>query len=247
VLVVGRSTRRQFLLNGARLGAAGFAASVLPFPAFVTHRLAAETGSAFTASERSTLDAALALMIPARGAGDWSAATIGVGDYIEKLLSGTDAIYAGGPTRSEFPTFRPLARAKRIGWEREIARLRKVYRKGIARLDELALGSFVNVGPVLQYAILETVDLSGSEFFAALYAHTMEGAYSHPVYGGNRDYAAWEQVCYQGDVHGVRFPGIGDPAASWNVHGGYAPEEMVAPGTCPGQGPVTDSSGGNEP
>jgi len=230
------TTRRQFLLTGA----AGFAASLLPFPAFVTRRLGAETNSTFfTAAERRTLDAALAVMIPAQGEADWSAASIGVGDYIEQLLSGPDRLYAGGPTRSEFSTFRPLSRAKRIGWEKEIARLRKVYREGLARLDQLALGSFVGVGPVLQYAILETLDLSGSSFFAALYAHTMEGAYSHPVYGGNRDFAAWKQLCYQGDVHGVRFPAIGDADASWNVHGGYAPEEMIAPGTCPGQGPKT--------
>ena len=245
--MVGRSTRRQFLANGARLGAAGFVASLLPFPAFVTRRLAAETGSAFfTAAERRTLDAALAVMIPAGDASDWSAATIGVGDYIEKLLAGPDEIYAGGPTRSEFPTFRPLGRAKRIGWQREIERLRSVYRKGLAELDKLALGSFATVGPVLQHAILQTLDLTGSKFFAVLYDHTMEGAYAHPVYGGNRDFAAWQQLCYQGDVHGVRFAGIGDPAASWNVYGGYAPEEMIEPGSCPGQGPITESSEGSE-
>jgi hypothetical protein len=32
-------------------------------------------------------------------------------------------------------------------------------------------------------------------------------------------------------VHGVRFfPRIGPPDAPWNVHGGYAPEEMIKPG-----------------
>ena len=56
--------------------------------------------------------------------------------------------------------------------------------------------------------------------------------------GGNKDFLAWEDLCYQGDVHGSRFPNIGDPNASWNVNGGYAPEEMIEPGRCPGQGPV---------
>jgi hypothetical protein len=59
----------------------------------------------------------------------------------------------------------------------------------------------------------------------------MEGVYAHPVYGGNMGYQAWKSFGYQGDVHGVRFPGIGPADAPWNVFGGYAPQEMVKPGT----------------
>ena len=58
----------------------------------------------------------------------------------------------------------------------------------------------------------------------------MEGVYSHPVYGGNRDYRGWKAFGYAGDVHGVRFPQIGPPDAPWNVYGGYAPEEMACRG-----------------
>ncbi len=57
------------------------------------------------------------------------------------------------------------------------------------------------------------------------------------LYAGNRDYRAWKDLCYQGDVHGVRYPSTGSQGA-WNVYGGYAPEEMISPGACPGQGPV---------
>jgi hypothetical protein len=70
----------------------------------------------------------------------------------------------------------------------------------------------------------------------------MEGVYGHPVYGGNPGFFAWRAFCYQGDVHGVRFPNqLNPPGAvsdgAWNQLGGYAPEEMIAPGACPGQGP----------
>jgi hypothetical protein len=61
----------------------------------------------------------------------------------------------------------------------------------------------------------------------------LEGVYSHPVYGGNAGYQAWQSFGYAGDVHGVRFPHIGPADAPWNVYGGYAPEEMAQPGKEP--------------
>src|SRR5205814_1381221 len=77
-----------------------------------------------------------------------------------------------------------------------------------------------------QDAILTGLDDRRDPFFNALVEHTMEGVYGHPVYGGNRNFRAWKAFGYQGDVHGVRFPGIGPPDAPWNRYGGYAPEEM---------------------
>ena len=190
-----------------------------------------------TPAQRATLDAALARMIPASGPGDWSAADLGAGDYVERLLSGDGRIYAGGPYRAGFDDFRPLTRAKEMGWAEEIDRLRALYAEGLAELDRRAGGSFATAPEQIQDLVLTTLDLERSEFFAALYDHTMEGVYAHPVYGGNRDYRAWKDLCYQGDVHGVRFPSTGSPGA-WNTYGGYAPEEMSRPGACPGQGPV---------
>jgi gluconate 2-dehydrogenase gamma chain len=241
--VTGRYTRRQFLTTTAKAGAGGLILSGLPFPDFITRRLLAETpGGYLTAPQRRTLDAALARMIPADGAGDWSAASVGGGEYIDRLLGGTDRIYAGGPFRSEFPCFRRLSSAKEVGWRKEIDRLRGLYAFGLRDLDERAGGDFASLPELLQDVILEGLDLEGSAFFAALYAHTMEGVYSHPVYGGNRDFTAWKAFCYQGDVHGVRFPGIGPADASWNVFGGYAPDEMIQPGSCPGQGPTATTN-----
>src|SRR5207244_866956 len=138
-----------------------------------------------------------------------------------------DQIYAGGPVRSRFARFQRLTRVKRIGWTREVRRLRKLYRRGLRDLDARAGGDFASLPAPAQHAILTELDDRGSDSFAALFAHTMEGVYGHPVYGGNRDYRAWKTFDYQGDVHGVRFPGIGPADAPWNVYGGYAPEEMA--------------------
>jgi hypothetical protein len=220
--MIGRYSRREFLAKTARVGAAAAVVRVLP-----PLRPRPALGSTLA---RQTLDAALARMIPADGSADWSAASVGAGDYIENLLDpGLSRIYAGGPYRAQFPQFQSLQGAKRTGWSREVVRLQKLYADGLADLDARAGGSFADSPAETQDRILRELDFEGSPFFAALYDHTMEGVYSHPVYGGNANYRAWETFGYQGDVHGIRYPAVGS-AGAWNEFGGYAPEEMISPG-----------------
>src|SRR5207244_11344962 len=151
-------------------------------------------------------------------------------NYAPSLLAGSGRIYAGGPVRRRFARFQRLWRVKRIGWTREVRRLRKLYRDGLAELDSRAGGDFASRPAPAQDAILNALDLAGSDFFNALFNHTIEGVYSHPAYGGNKDFRAWKVFGYAGDVHGVRYPRIGPADAPWNVYGGYAPQEMVKPG-----------------
>jgi hypothetical protein len=189
--------------------------------------------AALAPSAQVTLKAAVARIVPASGPGDWSAADVGADNYILNLLSNPGhpaQIYAGGPYRSRFRRFQVLSRIKRIGWSREVKRLQGVYSDGLAQLDRLAGGNFATVPAPVQDAILTELDDTGSGFFSALYNHTLEGVYSHPAYGGNKDYRAWQAFGYAGDVLGVRFPNIGPADAPWNVYGGYAPEEMIQPG-----------------
>jgi gluconate 2-dehydrogenase gamma chain len=220
-------TRRQALARAGKAGAAGALAVTLP-PSLI--RRGAFGHGPLTPSHRRTLHAAVARIVPASGPGDWSAADVGADQYILDLLSGTGRIYAGGPYRSRFARFQRLSRVKRIGWAREARRLGKLYVHGLAQLDAMAGGDFAGVPGPIQDAILTKLDDSGSAFFEALYNNTLEGVYAHPVYGGNRDYRAWNAFGYAGDVHGVRFPHVGPADAPWNVHGGYAPQEMIKPG-----------------
>lgn len=222
-----RYTRREALAEAGRAGAAGAMALALPPQLLGT---APAPQNVLSSSQLATLHAAVARIIPAQGAGDWSAADVGADNYILTLLTGIRKIYAGGPVRSRFARFQRLSRAKRIGWSREVKRLRGVYAQGLAQLDSMAGGNFAGAPTAIQDAILTELDYQGSDFFAALYNHTMEGVYSHPVYGGNRGYGAWKAFGYAGDVHGVRFPGLGPRDAPWNVYGGYAPQEMIQPG-----------------
>lgn len=216
-------TRRQLLKDA---GKAGVALAVSPY--FVGRAQAA--AGVLSSKQRRTLRAAVARIIPAETPGDWSAADVGADSYILGLLAGIGRIYAGGPVRARFGRFQRLTRVKRIGWSREVRRLRKLYRAGLADLDRRAGGDFAAVPSVLQDAILTELDDSKDPFFTALFNHAMEGVYAHPVYGGNRDYRAWRTFGYAGDVHGVRFPHIGPRNAPWNVFGGYAPQEMARPG-----------------
>jgi hypothetical protein len=220
-------TRRQLLDQAGRTGAAGALVVMVP-PGLLGRPRPAR--SVLTGRQLTTLRAAVARIVPASGPGDWSAADVGADNYILMLLSGTGRIYAGGPYRGRFGRFQRLSRIKRIGWTKELRRLRTVYAQGLAQLDSMAGGNFAAVPDAVQDAVLTELDDGGSPFFAALYDHTLEGVYSHPVYGGNKNYQAWKAFGYAGDVHGVRFPHVGAPEAPWNVYGGYAPQEMVLRG-----------------
>lgn len=240
-------SRRRFLqIAGAATGA-GLAGWRLP-------ALAAGGGTFLTPSEVTTLNAALARMIPSSGPGDWSAADLGVANYIDNILSasfgGSSAppVFAGGPYRDPsaagpgFGAFQQLSRVKAISWQAQVTRWQGLYRAGLATLDKSAGGDFAAVPPEMQDAILEELDTSGDAFFAVLYDHTMEGTYSHPAYGGNAGYRSWQSVGFGGDVHGVRFPSLQYSQGPWNVYGGYAPEEIVAVGSPSTEQPVTSSA-----
>jgi hypothetical protein len=219
-----------------------------------------------SAAQRSTLGAAVAQIVPASGPDDWSAADLGVVDYIDNLLSGfeflddaTGAIYPGGPYRDSssagpgFYTFQELSRVKKIGWQNQVSSWQTLYDEGLAQLDSLSPGGFAAAPSEQQIAILEGLDAAGSDFFAALFDHTMEGTYSHPVYGGNQGYEAWKTFGFAGDVHGVRYSDVDtawtssspwlptDPSTgqgAWTIYGGYAPDEMNAPGTAATEQPT---------
>src|SRR5206468_10176587 len=72
--------------------------------------------------------------------------------------------------------------------------LRKLYAQGLAELDSRTGGDFASASATAQDTALRALDLGGSKFFTALFNHTMEGVYGHPVYGGNRHYRSEEHT-----------------------------------------------------
>ena len=261
---MGKWTRREFLRLGGVTAAVGGLVLVDPAsasaslaapappttPGLVTGSVTATTTDGFLAGyQRATLAAAVSRIVPSSGPGDWSAADLGVVDYIDGLLSGFDAdpstgrIYPGGPYRNSSPAgpgffkFQPLTRIKAIGWRRQVQGWKDIYTAGLAGLDSAAEGDFAAAPALQQDLVLLAMDLEGSPFFAVLFNHTMEGTYAHPVYGGNQGYRAWQWLGFGGDVHGIRFPTTAS-RGSWNVYGGYAPEEIIQPGSASTEQPV---------
>jgi gluconate 2-dehydrogenase gamma chain len=85
------------------------------------------------------------------------------------------------------------------------------YRRGLAQLDAYCTAVYGKpfrqlgapqqdecIGALAQDKAPEFVWPSARVFFATLRTHTMEGMFSDPVYGGNKDFAGWRLVGFPG-------------------------------------------------
>jgi gluconate 2-dehydrogenase gamma chain len=108
----------------------------------------------------------------------------------------------------------------------EDAKMKPLYKKGLAGLDAVAkrrfAKPFVDLSSEQQDGILAALesgkaagwprsDATASEFFAAVRAHTIIGFLADPKYGGNRDYVGWKVAGYPGGGHHL---------------GGYSPAQL---------------------
>jgi gluconate 2-dehydrogenase gamma chain len=92
------------------------------------------------------------------------------------------------------------------------AHLQGFYRSGLRQLDAAARArfgrSFAECAPVQQDDLIEAMARDAlpafgktppaAAFFEALRSHTIEGVFSDPVHGGNRDFAGWKLLGYPG-------------------------------------------------
>lgn len=170
-----------------------------------------------TEPEYATLRAACDRLIPPDG--DFpGAAAAGAADYIDIFLGAftfdPPRIWAGGPTSgrfggdARFSSFHRLTALDELAWrtriegsqglpEREfngpVVGYQQSYREGLAALGD----DFASASREEQAVRLHALD---TEFLELLHAHTCEGTYGAPEYGGNRDTAAWRAIGYAGDV-----------------------------------------------
>jgi len=172
----------------------------------------------FNASEAAFIDAACERLIPETDDGVGALAA-GVPNYLDKQLSGAwgagERLYRSGPWASgsgsqgyQLP-FTP-------------AELFHNALQGIFQnLDELGT-PFLKMSAEAQDTFLKSLEVGGADlngvpsavFFDMLLKMTIEGFFADPVYGGNRDMAAWRMIGFPGayadyydsiDQHGVRF------------------------------------------
>lgn len=169
-----------------------------------------------TLHEHAKVAAVADVLIPARGDHPGGGA-VGVADYVDCLLGAftfdPPRIWAGGPFSgrhggdASFEEFLDLSRVEALAWrtriegslgiaEREfngpVVGWQQQYREGLAALGD----DFEDLAPDEQMARLD----AEPAFKALLYSHACEGTYGDPVYGGNRDGAAWRAIRYEGDV-----------------------------------------------
>lgn len=145
-------------------------------PPAAVRREAYET---LTAAESDTLEAMTARIIPTDASGP-GAAEARAAHYIDRALGG------------------PLAAA------------RQAYTAGLAALDAYARSRkgapFARLSPADQDALLielETNTATGfagqpSAFLTLVRAHTIEGTFSDPYYGGNANFVGWDLIGYPG-------------------------------------------------
>ena len=159
----------------------------------------------FNADEARTADAALARLIPADDTGP-GAREAGVVVFLDRQLAGAwgqgDHFYRQGPFVPGTPqqgyqlAFTP-AEMFRFGFARLDESARKLHGAAFAELTDAQQDDLLAQA---EHGKLDFGALPSATFFAWLVDVTMEGFFSDPVHGGNRDKIGWKLVGFPG-VH----------------------------------------------
>lgn len=169
------------------------------------------------ADEASFIESAVARLIPADD--KWGGAVeAGVPDFIDKQLGGAwgagERLYRSGPWRTGAPT---------QGYQLPFTPA-ELFRTAIKAInnDLKASKPFAAMSDSEKDEFLRGLERGGKDldgipsdvFFSALWAIVLEGFFSDPVYGGNRDMVAWQMIGFPGayanyydlvDQHGMNF------------------------------------------
>ena len=212
-----RLSRRRLLTAGAVIGAvpvvtaaaaATLGGSDVSFKEGQANApLAVDAGSSwtwFTDTEAAFITAAVARLIPADDLGP-GAVEAGVPTFIDRQLAGPygrgERWYMQGPWSPGLPTQGYQTRLTPAG----------LYRAAIRAIDAAVVresrgGSFAKLAVADQDAFLQRLEkgdvaldgLDAKAFFAQLLQNTMEGFWSDPIYGGNKDMAGWKLIGFPG-------------------------------------------------
>jgi gluconate 2-dehydrogenase gamma chain len=204
--------RRDFL-KGAVVGAAaagGAAAIATPETALAQQPAAPAAepaGYAFlNLDEAAFVEALVDHMIPADEVSP-KGTDLGVNIYIDRALAGAwgkgERLYMQGPWKQGTPSQGyqlPLTPAQlyRAGIEATNAHCRKVYGKAFDRIED-AQRQEVLIG-LSSGKITFDNGLPVRAFWATLYQTVIEGMYSDPIYGGNRNKAGWAIIGFPGVI-----------------------------------------------
>lgn len=156
-----------------------------------------------TATEHAFFAAAADTIIPADNLSP-SGSDCGVANFIDRQLAGAYGTGARLYRQGPFPKGKPEQ-----GYQLSL-NPREFFRAGVASANEFtrkAYGKdFDRLNEEQRIAALQAMEAGKAEFkgfgsamfFNALLQLTMEGFFADPMYGGNRDMAAWKMVGYPG-------------------------------------------------
>jgi gluconate 2-dehydrogenase gamma chain len=217
--------RRRFLVGGAVAGTAGVAAAAALHdgelgapPRTFSGAVPWQEGTAdappgvsgtdfifFTGDERAFIEAAVGRLIPNDAVGP-GAVEAGVPFFLDRQLAGLFGqgahYYLGGPWPKGVPE---------QGYQSRFSPA-QLYRAAIGAIDRY-VGSnfngaaFSKLGEADQDKVLKGLEsgdialdggVDAKTFFAMLLQNTKEGYFSDPIYGGNKDMAAWTMIGFPG-------------------------------------------------
>jgi gluconate 2-dehydrogenase gamma chain len=203
--------RRDFL-KGAVVGGAAAATTSVVTPntaasAEATPNPSAAQGYSFlNIDEAAFVEALVDHMVPADDLTP-SGTDLGIAIFIDRALGGAwgkgDRLYMQGPWKQGAPSQGyqlPLTPAQlyRAGIEATNAHCRKTYGKTFDALDETQREA-VLIG-VSTAKITFDSGLPVRVFWGTLYQTVMEGMFSDPIYGGNRNKAGWKLIGFPGAI-----------------------------------------------
>ena len=204
--------RRRFLLGAGIAGTAVATGLSEPEPASAQAQAPAaappaapqpEPLLALNETEHAFVVAAVDTLIPADELSP-SGSDCGIATYIDRQLAsawgGGAKMYRAGPFRKGKPEQGyqlPLTPAEFFvaGITAANAWSRKTYGRDF---DRLTSDKRIEALKAMQEGKADFGDFSARAFFARLLAMTMEGFFSDPIYGGNRNKAGWRMIGYPG-------------------------------------------------
>ena len=143
----------------------------------------------FFLDEADTLEALVARIVPGSDE-DPGAREAGVLTYIDRALAGPYSGWQG---------------AYREGIHALNSYTRRRYEKKYFELDEADQDSIVEeleAGTMPGFGEAGGESSGAGAFFTMVWAHTIEGMFSDPAYGGNRDASGWKLIGFPGAQYG---------------------------------------------
>jgi len=210
------NSRRNFLRSGLIMISTATLAGEAPallgnLPTGETHRFLNE-------SERRFLQAAVDRLIP--GDERWpGAAEAGVVNYIDLQMAGAwgrgEMLYRHGPFRKGTPMQGyQLEYTPAELFRRSILAINAHFTSQAKSFDQLPAEEKDAYLSSLEKGDIDLDGVPSSTFFDFLLQHTVEGFFSDPIYGGNKNKIAWKMIGFPGayadyydliDKHGVEF------------------------------------------